>query len=57
MPNYDSFVARHGELGVQALLERIERYEGVRSAADASLEERWEALVMKSRPAETRVAR
>ncbi len=52
MPNFESFVARHGEFSVQALLERIERYEGVRSAAGASLEDRWEALMANSRAAE-----
>ncbi len=49
MPNFESFVARHGEFGVQALLERIERYEGIWPVTGASLEERWNAL-MEARP-------
>jgi hypothetical protein len=53
MPNFESFVARHGEFGTQALIERIERYEGVRMAACISLEERWTA-VMASRPSADR---
>jgi hypothetical protein len=45
MPNFENFVARHGEFGAQALIERIERYEGVRLAACISLEERWKAVM------------
>jgi hypothetical protein len=45
MPNFESFVARHGEFAVQSLIERIERYDGVRSAAGISLEERWKAVM------------
>lgn len=45
MPDFESYVARHGEFGVQALLERIERYDGVRAAIGASLEERWAAVM------------
>ena len=45
MPNFESFVARHGEFGVQALLERIEHYEGIWPAIGTSLEERWKALM------------
>ena len=53
MPNFESFVARHGEFGAQSLIERIERYEGVRMAASISLEERWKA-VMASHPSADR---
>jgi hypothetical protein len=45
MPNFDDFVVRHGEFGVQALVERIERYEGIRPIYGASLEERWNAVM------------
>lgn len=45
MLNFESFVARHGEFGVQAIVERIERYEEVEAATSASLEERWNALM------------
>jgi hypothetical protein len=41
MPNFESFIARHGEFGVQAIIERIERYEGVAAFIGTSLEERW----------------
>jgi hypothetical protein len=56
MMNFESFVSRHGEFGVQAILERIERYEGLRSAADISLEDRWAALMGQSWPVEGRLA-
>lgn len=53
MINFDKYVARHGEFGVQAIIERIERYEGIRASIDAPLplEERWNAL-MRSPPAQ-----
>lgn len=45
MPDFDKYVARHGEFGVQALIERLERYEGIRARIGISLEERWNALM------------
>lgn len=47
MLNFESLVARHSEFGVQALIEQMERYDGVRIRSDASLEERWEALMKR----------
>jgi hypothetical protein len=43
--NFENFVARHGEFGVQAIIERIERYEGLASARGTSLEDRWNVLM------------
>ena len=45
MLNFEIFVARHGEFGTQALVERMERYEGIQSASGSSLEERWHVLM------------
>ena len=45
MPNFDTYVSRHGEFGAQALIERIERYEGIRASIVLSLEERWNSLM------------
>ena len=45
MATFEKFIARHGECGVQAILEQIERYEAVWPAVGASVEERWKALV------------
>ncbi|MGE3623587.1 MAG: hypothetical protein AB7H77_06940 [Bdellovibrionales bacterium] len=42
---FDTFIARHGEVVAQAILENLERYEGVRSSVVTSLEERWERLI------------
>jgi hypothetical protein len=50
MPNFETYVARLGEFGVQALVERLERYEGIRAQIGISLEERWSAL-MQAAPA------
>jgi len=49
MPNYNDFMMRHGEFGIQAIVERIERQEGVASSEVRPLEERWEALMQCQR--------
>jgi hypothetical protein len=45
MMEYDKFMARHGEHGMQAIIERLERYEGIRANILLSLEERWAFLM------------
>jgi hypothetical protein len=45
MLDFEQYVARLGEFGVQALIERLERYEGIRVSIDMSLETRWVALM------------
>lgn len=45
MLDFDIYVARHGEFGVQAIVETIERKEGIRYAEVLPLEERWNALM------------
>ena len=45
MLNFQSYMDRHGEFGIQAILERIERNEGIRVAVAASLEDRWNAIM------------
>lgn len=52
---FDILVARHGEFGVQAIIERLERYEGIHSRIGTPLEERWNDL-MKSSPAPQQLA-
>jgi len=52
MPNFESFAARHPEFSVQALIENLERFEGVRASPGASLEERWHVLMEKSHAVE-----
>jgi hypothetical protein len=41
MPDFESFVARHGEPVTQALIENIERHSGVRLRLGLPLEQRW----------------
>ncbi len=43
MQSFHSFVNRHGEHGVQALIEQIERTAGIRVSVEAPLplEDRW----------------
>ena len=52
MATFENFIARHGECGVQAILEQIERYEAVWPVVGASVEERWKALVEAGSPAD-----
>jgi hypothetical protein len=56
MLNFDNFVARHGEFGVQAIVEGIERREGIRFANGVSLQERWDALMKKTASFDARMA-
>jgi len=51
MPDFESFLARHGEFGVQAIVECVEQQEGIR-ASGLSLEERWNALLRMEAPAQ-----
>jgi hypothetical protein len=48
MLDFDRYVARHGEFSVQAIIETIERKEGIRHAELLPLEQRWNALMQDS---------
>ena len=48
MLHFDQFVARHGEIVAQAVLENLERFEGVRSDTAVPLEQRWEDLILRA---------
>ncbi len=48
MLDFDRYVARHGEFGVQAIVETIERKEGIRHADVLPLEQRWNALMQRA---------
>ncbi|MDX2027929.1 MAG: hypothetical protein SFW62_04780 [Alphaproteobacteria bacterium] len=48
MLQFDQFIARHGEAVAQALLENIERFEGVRADLASSLEDRWLRVMQSS---------
>ena len=56
MLNFDSFMERHGECGVEAIIEGIERREGIRFGSGISLEERWHALMRSDTQADLRKA-
>jgi len=45
MLEFDKFVARHGEVVAQAILENLERHEGIRSNTGAPLQQRWHRLM------------
>jgi len=48
MLDFDKYVARHGEFGVQAIIERLERYEGIHGRIGTPLEDRWNELMNSS---------
>jgi hypothetical protein len=54
MLEFETFVARHGEVVAQALIENIERFEGVRSNSIIPLEQRWQVLMQQ--PLDQRIA-
>ncbi|MFY9287545.1 MAG: hypothetical protein WAO98_03485 [Alphaproteobacteria bacterium] len=45
MLDFEIFIARHGEVAAQAIVENIERYEGVRNSNVISLEQRWHRVM------------
>ena len=47
MLDFNTYVARHGECGVQSLIEMMERREGIRTSAEIPLplEDRWNAIM------------
>jgi hypothetical protein len=45
MPEFEKLLARHGEGWIQEIIERLERYEGMRLRTGTPLEERWAALM------------
>lgn len=56
MLDFDTYVTRHGEFGVQAIVENIERKEGIRYAEVLPLEARWNALMRNAAPERARLA-
>ncbi|MDD5586875.1 MAG: hypothetical protein PHY92_07975 [Alphaproteobacteria bacterium] len=44
----EAFFNRHGEHGVQALLENWERHRGIRRSDPMPLERRWEIFMMET---------
>ncbi|MFA5957777.1 hypothetical protein [Hyphomicrobium sp.] len=55
MDTYEHFVHRHGEAGVQAVVEEIERQTGIILTVGRSLEDRWNTFMSRliSEPAPT----
>ena len=47
MPHFDHFIQRHGEVVTQAILENLERAEGIRAeqVMQLTLEQRWQQLM------------
>lgn len=45
MFTFDPFVARHGEVVAQAIIENLERFQGIEFDASVPLEVRWRRLI------------
>jgi hypothetical protein len=45
MLNFETYISRHGEFGAQAILERWERYQGIRVSTETPLEVRWHVFM------------
>jgi hypothetical protein len=50
MLDYNKYVARHGEAGVQDIIEKIERREGRDHDRNIPLEDRWHVLMSNTSP-------
>lgn len=48
MPDFDTAASRYGEASLQALIETIERIEGICHQIPVSVEERWNTLMSKA---------
>ena len=55
MVDFESLVARHGEFAVQALIERIERYDGIPAQSDVPLEKRWNTVMSVASSSDARM--
>jgi len=56
MLDFDTYIVRHGEFGVQAIVETIERKEGIRHDEILPLEARWNALMQTAAPERSNLA-
>ena len=58
MPNFETYVMRHGEFGAQALVEQIERISGIRVSVETPLplEVRWNIVMQKPLPQQQTIA-
>jgi len=45
MPDFETYLLRYGEISVQAIIEQMERYEGIRNGLGVPLEDRWDFLM------------
>lgn len=48
MLNFETYLMRHGEVALEAMLENWERFRGLRSSATLTLEERWVRFVSET---------
>jgi len=48
MDRFETVMSRHGEQGVQAILENWERFVGIKHSCVMPLERRWEMFIQET---------
>lgn len=56
MIEFEKLLMKHGEHGIQAILENWERFSGIRYQEPVSLERRWEIFLRTTDPASPALA-
>ncbi len=56
MEKFETVLSKHGENGIQAILENWERYTGTRHSVTISLEQRWDHFMNQTETSITRQA-
>lgn len=56
MENYNVMITRHGETGVQAILENWEQFAGVSYTMPTSLETRWANFIRATEATPSKMA-
>jgi len=51
MPSFRELEKKFGEIAAQAILENLERFEGIRGCTSIPLEQRWMALMSEEQMA------
>jgi len=56
MEKFETVLSKHGETGIQAILENWEHYTGTRHSVTISLEQRWDHFMNQTETSITRQA-
>ncbi|MFA4994258.1 MAG: hypothetical protein WC521_03020 [Bdellovibrionales bacterium] len=56
MPDFYKYMMRYGEHGVQAIVENVERSQGIRHETPVPLEHRWNHVMQDTRSEQSSMA-